>query len=192
MKDFIKRNKREIKIIAVLLLIIIVLIAACGKDDGKNKQASVTAEPEKPEINETISIMTLGDNLLHMPVVNSGKKKDGTYEYSHLFEKLQPEIENADLAVIGQETVFGGEKLGYSGYPLFNSPSDMGVSLVEEGFDVVLHASNHVLDKSASGIENTLEFWEDYPEVTVLGINSSEEEQEEGCTGSCSTCGGCH
>ena len=109
-----------------------------------------------------------------MPVINSGKRADGTYDYSHLFNKLQPQIMEADLSVIGQETVFGGRELGYSGYPLFNSPSDMGKTLVNEGFDVVLHASNHVMDKFSSGIEKTLAFWADYPMVTVLGINESE------------------
>lgn len=145
------------------------LLSACS-----NNQPAQQAFSETESINETISLLALGDNLLHMPVINSGKKSDGTYEYSHLFDKLQPEIQNADLAVIGQETVFGGEHLGYSGYPLFNSPSDMGKTLVKEGFDVVLHASNHVLDKWSEGVENTLAFWKSYPQVTVLGINESE------------------
>lgn len=157
-----------------LLLITCFLISGCGKQEETEPAFS-----EKQVINETISIVTVGDNLLHMPVINSGKKADGTYEYSHLFEKLQPLFKEADVAVIGQETVFGGAHLGYSGYPLFNSPSDMGKTLVDEGFDIVLHASNHVLDKWASGIENTLAFWEDYPGITVLGINKSEEEKQE-------------
>jgi len=118
--------------------------------------------------------LALGDNLLHMPVINSGKKADGTYDYTHFFDKLQPEIRDADISVIGQETVFAGKEMGYSGYPLFNSPSDMGKTLVNEGFDVVLHASNHVMDKLSVGVENTLAFWADYPDVTVLGINESE------------------
>lgn len=164
------------RIFAVIFCVTLIL-GACGE-----KKAAVLKEVETSvdivPIDETISILTLGDNLLHMPVVNSGKLADGTYNYSHLFEKLQPSIKNADLAVICQETVFGGEKFGYSGYPLFNSPTDMGKSLVDEGFDVVLHASNHVLDKWAEGIENTLEFWESYPQMTVLGINESEEEKQ--------------
>lgn len=159
-------KKRYLLIITALTLSMV--FAGCGKDKFQ------PVATEKEEVNETISLFVLGDNLLHMPVINSGKKADGTYEYSHLFDKLQPEIKNADLAVIGQETVFGGEELGYSGYPLFNSPSDMGKTLVNEGFDVVLHASNHVLDKLSAGVENTLEFWRNYPDVTVLGINESE------------------
>lgn len=159
-----------------LCLIIAFLILLCGCTGN-----GVPVSTEPVVIDETISIVTLGDNLLHMPVVNSGKKQDGTYEYSHIFANLQPYIKNADIAVIGQETVFGGKEFGYSGYPLFNSPSDMGVSLVKEGFDVVLHASNHVLDKGAKGVENTLEFWNNYPNIEVLGINNSQVEKDTVC-----------
>lgn len=172
-----KRFSISISIFVLFIVLIISLIYGCAK--GDNKETLV--EETEVVISEDISIFALGDNLLHMPVINSGKKSDGTYNYAHLFKNFQPEIKEADFAVIGQETVFGGEKFGYSGYPLFNSPSDMGVSLVEEGFDIVLHASNHVLDKWAEGIENTLEFWKGYPEVEVLGINESEEAKNEVC-----------
>jgi len=165
------RNK--VKITAFALLISLLLSGCSVKEENSVPASTVPVNNDK-----YISIVTLGDNLLHMPVINSGKQSDGTYDFSHLFEKLQPKIKEADIAVIGQETVFGGEDKGYSGYPLFNSPSDMGKTLVNEGFDVVLHASNHILDKGVSGVENTLEFWENYPEVKVLGINKSQEEKE--------------
>lgn len=168
-KQFLK------KIICIMLVIL--LLSACGQTSQKIAPVSV----QKETIDETIRIFALGDNLLHMPVVNSGKNEDGSYSYGHLFDKLQPTIKEADLAVIGQETVFGGEAFGYSGYPLFNSPSDMGKTLVEEGFDVVLHASNHILDKGVAGIMNTLDFWSQYPNVHVLGINRSAEEKEKIC-----------
>ena len=157
-----------------VILIFILIVSGCGR----NNEATPVSK-EKQLVNETISIVAVGDNLLHMPVVNSGKQPDGSYDYLHIFSKLQPIFKEADLAVIGEESVFGGEHMGYSGYPLFNSPSDMGKTLVNEGFDIVLHASNHVADKWAEGIENTLAFWETFPQVTVLGINKSEEEKQE-------------
>lgn len=168
-----RRRLRLIPLAIILILVFFLLINSCSKQ----KQNELT-EPETKEISEIIGIVAVGDNLLHMPVVNSGKTADGKYEYSHLFAGLQPAFSDADIAVIGQETVFAGEDVGYSGYPLFNSPSDMGRTLVKEGFDVVLHASNHVLDKWAKGVESTLEFWKEYPEVTVLGINESQEKQD--------------
>ncbi len=160
------------KILSVILILML-CISGCGK-----QTQSKPVNTEKQPVNETISIVAVGDNLLHMPVIKSGKQADGSYDFSHIFAKLQPIFKNADLAVIGQETVFGGEHFGYSGYPLFNSPADMGRTLVNEGFDIVLHASNHVVDRWAEGIENTLRFWESYPQVTVLGINKNEEEKQ--------------
>ncbi len=160
------------------LIAMLVLLHICGcQKQGQRQAEPVVAEPMPAPVREEITVLALGDNLLHMPVVNSGKQADGTYQYAHLFEKLQPGIQNADIAVIGQETVFGGAELGYSGYPLFNSPSDMGKSLAEEGFDVVLHASNHVLDRGSQGVENTLRFWQQYPEMQVLGIHANAEAQ---------------
>ncbi len=154
-----------------IVFIIATILSSC-------KGPSVPASNNEQPTNQTISIVAAGDNLLHMPVINSGKKADGSYDFSHIFAKLQPLFKDADLAIIGQETIFGGAHLDYSGYPLFNSPSDMGKTLVNEGFDIVLHASNHVLDRFSEGVENTLKFWDEYPEVSVLGINKNEEEKQ--------------
>lgn len=159
------------KLTAILLSVIFVLsFASCEKKDTTSK--------ESEENNKTLTVLALGDNLLHMPVIEDSKKEDGSYDFSHIYKNLQPQIKSADIAVIGQETVFAGEKYEYSGYPLFNSPSDAGKTLAKEGFDVILHASNHVLDKWALGVENTLKFWDEYPEMTVLGINHTSAEQK--------------
>ncbi len=154
---------------------IAIALSGCGQ---KQEPQSVPASAEPAVKEETISIVAFGDNLMHMPVINSGKRADGTYDYSFIFRKLQPTIQDADIAVINQETVFGGAEMGYSGYPLFNSPSEMGKTMVNEGFDVVLHATNHTMDKWAKGVENTLEFWKNYPQITVLGINESQEDKD--------------
>ncbi len=158
-----------------LVLCIVLLCSSCGNIGEKT---SGSGEGTSPKI-ETLSasMIVLGDNLLHMPVINDGKQEDGSYDFSRIFSQLKSDIASADIAVIGQETVLGGEELGLSGYPLFNSPYGVGESLVGEGFDVVLHASNHIMDRNVKGIENTLKFWGKYPEVTVLGINESQEEQ---------------
>ena len=121
------------------------------------------------------SMVVLGDNLMHMPVILDGKQEDGSFNYSRIFSKLREDIVNADLAVIGQETVLGGEEMGLSGYPMFNSPKEVGETLANEGFDVILHASNHIMDRGVKGIETSIDFWEGYDDITYLGINKSEE-----------------
>lgn len=160
----------------LLCLTLSFVFLLCGCGEVKDETVPAVSQ-QQPEV-EYINILTLGDNLLHMPVVNSGRQSDGTYKFGHLYENIRDYIEKADLAVIGQETPFGGAEFGYSGYPMFNSPSDMGKTLYEEGFNVILHASNHILDKGVKGAENTLSFWKAYPDVTVLGVNESPEAKE--------------
>lgn len=133
---------------------------------------------ENPFLPDEVSLVMVGDNLLHTPLIRNAEQEDGTLNFDSLYEDMLPYFQEADLSVIVQETVLGGKELGYSGYPMFNSPQEVGDSIVRAGFDIVLHSTNHTLDKGARGVENTLEFWKKYPEVTILGINESAEKQE--------------
>ena len=126
---------------------------------------------------EELNLVMVGDNLLHMPLIRNAENAGG-YNFDSLYSRMKPYFESADLAVIVQETVLGGKKLGYSGYPLFNSPQEVGDSLVDAGFDIVLHATNHTLDQGVKGVENTLEYWKKHPETTVLGIHESQEDYD--------------
>ena len=84
------------------------------------------------------------------------------------------------MALVNQEVIIGGAELGVSGYPSFNAPYELGDALAETGFDVVLHATNHALDKRKQGILNCLSFWrENYPDMAVLGIHDSQESQQD-------------
>lgn len=107
-------------------------------------------------------------------------KPDGTYNYDSYFQNIKPDIEQADVAIINQETILGGASLGYSGYPCFNSPQEMGDTLVRMGFDVVQQASNHSMDKGYQGIQNAIDYWKtSHPEIMTLGLNETPEEQNE-------------
>ncbi len=178
------RKEKKIKFLKKVLLAIsialgVILAGILTTIILKNIPDSVAPaiKPQEEEVKKPseVSLVMVGDNLLHMPVIRNGEKEDGTYNFDSLYEIMKPYFENADISVIVQETVLGGEELGYSGYPLFNTPQAVGNSIVNAGFDVVLHATNHTLDKGAKGVENTLDFWKNHPDTTVLGINESEE-----------------
>lgn len=127
-----------------------------------------------------VTLVMVGDILLHTPVAQSGMQEDGTYNFDAVFANVKDEIAAADLALVNQEVIIGGEELGVSGYPSFNAPYELGDALAGAGFDVVLHATNHALDQGKRGITNCLSFWEnDYPDMTVLGIHESKEAQDE-------------
>ncbi len=131
------------------------------------------------DLRSEVSLIMVGDMLFHMPVVESGYMDDGTLNYDHIFAHTNSYIEQADIAIVNQETILGGEELGYSGYPCFNSPFEVGDAMVEAGFDLVLHATNHTLDMGTTGLLNCLEYWEtSQPDVEVIGAYNSQEAQD--------------
>ena len=45
---------------------------------------------------------------------------------------------------------------------------------------MILHATNHALDKGKKGLLNCIHFWEEcYPDIAVLGIHESQEDAQE-------------
>lgn len=128
-------------------------------------------EPEPAFEEYDISLMALGDNLMHMGIVRTGYQKDGTYNFDFLFENIRKCLDAADISVINQETIFGGNQLGFSGFPYFNSPTEVGDAIADAGFNVVLHATNHAADQGLDGLLNCVSFWEEtHPEVLMAGI----------------------
>jgi peptidoglycan DL-endopeptidase CwlO len=86
-----------------------------------------TPEPTPTPFPEhDITLMAVGDNLMHLGVVASGKQEDGTYDFSMLFQGISPFLNAADIRIINQETVMGGNSRGFSGFPYFNSPTVVG------------------------------------------------------------------
>ena len=136
---------------------------------------------ERPHKVMRVTLAAVGDDLIHSQVVRSGKRRDGSYNFDHLFEKIKPDIKKADIAVINQETVLGGKSLTYSGYPRFNSPTEIGDAIVNAGFDVVQHATNHAMDKGEVGLQNTIDFWKKHSSITTVGVNETKEQQDTIC-----------
>lgn len=140
-----------------------------------------TATPEETEDafqEYDISLMSVGDNLLHMGLINTGKQTDGTYDFSFLFDGISEFLSYADIKIINQETILGGNQLGFSGFPAFNSPTEVGDAIALAGFNVVLQASNHSADQKLEGLKNCAAFWETYPDILITGIHEGTEESE--------------
>ena len=149
----------------------------------ETEKEGTETEDEAPDPGEdTLQLIMVGDILMHDRIIEAGRTPEGTRSYDFMFAHTADLIREADLALVNQETILGGESLGYSGYPNFNSPTEVGDAEAAAGFDVVLQATNHALDRKAAGIENCLEFWEqEHPEIEVLGIHDSAEDQQELC-----------
>lgn len=163
-------NRKIAEVMVVLLLL--------AKAEISNTEVFV---PENSIGNNSeVTLVMVGDMLMHTPVNETGVMEDGSIDFSHLFTYTKDWIKEADIAIVNQEVILGGEELGISGYPAFNTYYELGDALVEAGFDVVLHATNHALDKGKKGINNCFDYWQNnHPEIAVLGIQDSWEEQEE-------------
>lgn len=139
--------------------------------------------PEPVPEDKTIRLVAVGDNLFHAGVHLSGKQSDGTYDYSFLFETLQPYLDDADIKIINQETIFGGNHLGndgHLGYPSFNSRTEVGDAIAEAGFNVVLQSTNHTIDQGLDGLLHCASYWEEnHPDIMICGIRSTAEEDPE-------------
>ncbi len=138
----------------------------------------VSARPSADDL----TVIMVGDILLHDGIEKCAKQEDESYDFSEIFRYTKQAIEEADLAIVNEEVMIGGKDLRISGYPNFNAPFEVADSLADTGFDVICHATNHSLDRGGKGIVNCLANWEEeHPDVKVVGIYDSEKESEDIC-----------
>ena len=137
-------------------------------------------ETTKPYVEPTsVRILAIGDMLMHAGISHRASLPDGGYDYSYLFDNIREDLQSADLRIVNNEVIFGGDELGPVGYPLFSVPTALGDSERAEGFNVILGATNHSNDQGPQGILNTLNYWSQFPEVTLLGLHASQEAYDE-------------
>ena len=72
------------------------------------KETSVTME-SVPSPPATLSLIMVGDILLHDPVEAAALQEDGSYNYEAIFTHMTEDIQAADLAIVNQEVIIGGE-----------------------------------------------------------------------------------
>lgn len=131
-----------------------------------------------PYLGVEITFVAAGDNLIH-PNIYQDAQNRGTaekeYDFLPMYTDVADIIAEADFAFINQETLMAGESYGYSGYPTFNSPQQLGYDLITLGFDIVGLANNHMLDRGDSGLYDNVQFWNTLP-VTTIGASVGEAE----------------
>ena len=137
---------------------------------------SPTATPEPTPTPPTVATLAVcGDVMSHMPVTRDAwDESQGSYDYTPIFEQARPYVEGADYAVANLETTLSTEG-PYSGYPAFRSPAALAGDLKELGFDLMLTANNHCLDRGYSGLTATLDAL-DGAGLAHVGTYASEEE----------------
>lgn len=183
------RKKRKLRTDRLALVIIgciavVVCLVLGGKallsgsdnnnDDQTAQQPSVVDEPQE-EKETVISLVGVGDNLIHETVYLDAQNEDGTFNFEKMYANVRDDIQAADIAFINQETVLGGNELGLAGYPCFNSPTEIAQNLKDTGFTLANIASNHTLDRFQDGIDATIQAFNEVG-ITVDGAYSSQEQ----------------
>ena len=186
----VKENKKKrhlkkwVKVTLFLLLIfILVFIVWSFRNETrsvsvKEKQIKDKEITTKQEDTNKLSMVMVGDCLIHRFVYTDAKNSDGSYSFSKMFTEVEPLIKNHDLAFYNQESNIGGKSLGLSAYPRFNSPEEIGDDMVDLGFNLVSLANNHTMDKGEQGVINSVNYWKTKPGVYYTGQALSEEDRE--------------
>ncbi|WP_419873652.1 CapA family protein [Candidatus Pristimantibacillus sp. PTI5] len=201
------RRKRHQKVQALLLvfcligLLIIFLVPLLTEraPESSNQIPIVTAEPvpdetaavtpsptpvilEPTPTTEPVYAdavwMAVGDVMMHTPQLPGAfDKKTNRYNFNPFFAEVKPILEQGDWVMANLETPMGGAEFGYSGYPQFNAPVELGEALKAAGFNLITNANNHALDQGESGILRTIENLKAL-DIPFKGTASTQEEAD--------------
>jgi poly-gamma-glutamate synthesis protein (capsule biosynthesis protein) len=114
--------------------------------------AATTCRPQDPR---GLTLMAVGDILMHTPLIHSASRPGGVYDFRPPFQYVRPLFRNADLVLGNLETPLAGGVS--SGYPSFNAPDDLAPALRWAGFSALNLANNHALDRGWKGLYRTIE-----------------------------------
>jgi poly-gamma-glutamate capsule biosynthesis protein CapA/YwtB (metallophosphatase superfamily) len=103
-----------------------------------------------------LSLLFAGDIMQHDSQIAAAydpiTKK---YDYTSCFQYVAPLIRAADVAIGNLELTLAGPP--YKGYPQFSAPDVLAETLKVSGFDVLVTANNHCIDRGRKGIERTID-----------------------------------
>ncbi|CQR48283.1 Capsule biosynthesis protein CapA [Paraliobacillus sp. PM-2] len=123
-----------------------------------------------------VTLAAVGDILIHDRVYNDAKGTEG-YHFMPMLEKVQPYLSQPTITTANQETMIGGEEIGLSSYPRFNSPVAVGDALKTVGVDIVSLANNHTLDRGEQAIQRAISHWNNI-NMPYVGSYHSQEDSE--------------
>ncbi|MBO5812287.1 MAG: CapA family protein, partial [Bacteroidaceae bacterium] len=106
-------------------------------------------------IPSTASLYFAGDAMQHIAQIERALQTDGTYSYKECFTYVKEQVSEANLAICNLEVTLGGKP--YRGYPQFSAPDEFASALKDAGFDILLTANNHCLDRRNKGLIRTLD-----------------------------------
>lgn len=102
-----------------------------------------------------LSLLFVGDIMGHdSQIASAYDAVTKKYDYTSCFQFIKPYLEAADLTLGNLEVTLAGPP--YKGYPQFSSPDELAITLKDVGFDALVTANNHCVDRGRKGLERTI------------------------------------
>jgi poly-gamma-glutamate capsule biosynthesis protein CapA/YwtB (metallophosphatase superfamily) len=140
-------NKSQTLKRLTIFVFCIIFLSTCGTKVNAGQLLSDTSH---------LTLLFAGDIMGHDTQITAAYYNEtGTYDYSFCFSELKPTIQKADIAIGNLEVTLAGEP--YKGYPKFSSPDELVTALKDAGFDILINANNHALDRGKEGLERTID-----------------------------------
>lgn len=181
-----KFKKKLIYIIPIILLFVVILggvfflndynFSFFTKEEVKEER-KVQLKAKIPR-EYTARLFMVGDALIHDSIYRDARVSKDVYDFRPMFEFIKPISSKYDLAYYNQETILGGASLGYSNYPRFNSPQEVGDAFLDSGFNMISLATNHTMDKGEQGVINSVNYWSSKKDIAFDGQRTSQEERD--------------
>lgn len=178
-----KKGRQRKKFFKILFIFITLLILILGivlivnminkKDKEVNNEEIIASKEEKYKL----SLIMAGDMLVHDKIYNEARKNanNNGYDFKPMLTYIKDIVKDYDLAYYNEEVILGGTSIGLSSYPAFNSPYEVGLDMIDTGFNMVSLATNHTLDRGIKAIENSLDFWNSTDVYTSGSYKTMEE-----------------
>ena len=173
-------KKKLLRFIFIIALIILLSGIVIYKFGNKNNNVKEDIKEEVKE-NDKISLIMVGDNLIHDKIYKEASKNANYngYDFKPMYENIKKIVSNYDIGYYNQETILGGSDIGVSSYPSFNSPYEVGNDMIDAGFNLVSLATNHTLDRGEKAVLSSRNYWNNKSNVLAVGSYSSTEERNE-------------
>ncbi len=190
-KYVIKRRKNTNKLILVILVLLVIILVSIfiikefinqRKDTiGTISDAKVDSVAEDEEQTTSMSLIMVGDNLIHSSIYKEAHRNANNkgYNFKPMLTYIKEKVKGYDVAYYNQETILGGSGIGLSDYPCFNSPYEAGGNMVDIGFNLVSTATNHTMDRGEQAILNSRKYWDKQEDVLAVGSYNSSEQRDE-------------
>ncbi|MBP1759186.1 MAG: Bacterial capsule synthesis protein cap [Firmicutes bacterium] len=131
----------------------------------------------KIPLRKKVTLVATGDILMHNTQIASGQQADGSFQFDSFFSPVKLLLQSGDYASTNFEAALAGEDSGYTGYPKFNSPDEMAITLKEAGYDLVITSNNHILDRGYSGAIRTMNVLRNAG-LDIIGTYQNQEEKD--------------